>query len=242
MPGPPPAGGGPPGGFRGGPPRGGPPGGGPPGPPGGGGPAIGAFPPQGSPGNHYHYYYNARGPTRNEHDHGAEVRKALAHKGRLDIQKPEMFSGCNPWKWRTFLVQCLNTFQGKAHTYASDRARVAFASSYLQGIALNHYTALLRYNPRHPLFSDWQAFVQEFSEKFGVYDTVAEAENNLVNLKMSPDERFTAFLVQFEKEAYETSWNYHALRYQLSKALPERIHNVLRIAPKQTSFEGLKHL
>ncbi|KAG6870238.1 hypothetical protein C0992_008984, partial [Termitomyces sp. T32_za158] len=28
----------------------------------------------------------------------------------------------------------------------------------------------------------------------------------------------------------------------LSKALPERIHNVLRIAPKQTSFEGLKHL
>ncbi|KAG6871078.1 hypothetical protein C0992_011773, partial [Termitomyces sp. T32_za158] len=110
------------------------------------------------------------------------------------------------------------------------------------GIALDHYTALLRYNPRHPLFSDWQAFVQEFSEKFGVYDTVAEAENNLVNLKMSPDERFTAFLVQFEKEAYKTSWNYHALWYQLSKALPERIHNVLHIAPKQTTFEGLKHL
>ncbi|KAG6893365.1 hypothetical protein C0992_010302, partial [Termitomyces sp. T32_za158] len=110
------------------------------------------------------------------------------------------------------------------------------------GIALDHYTALLRYNLRHPLFSDWQAFVQEFLEKFGVYDTVTEAENNLVNLKMSPDKHFTAFLVQFEKEAYKTSWNYHALRYQLSKALPERIHNVLRIAPKQTSFEGLKHL
>ncbi|KAG6883263.1 hypothetical protein C0992_009264, partial [Termitomyces sp. T32_za158] len=110
------------------------------------------------------------------------------------------------------------------------------------GIALDHYTALLRYNPRHPLFSDWQAFVQEFSEKFSVYDTVAKAENNLVNLKMSPDKRFTAFLVQFEKEAYKTSWNYHALRYQLSKALPERIHNVLCIAPKQTTFEGLKHL
>ncbi|KAG6892956.1 hypothetical protein C0992_011754, partial [Termitomyces sp. T32_za158] len=28
----------------------------------------------------------------------------------------------------------------------------------------------------------------------------------------------------------------------LSKALPERIHNVLCIAPKQTSFESLKHL
>ncbi|KAG6874556.1 hypothetical protein C0992_007521 [Termitomyces sp. T32_za158] len=153
-----------------------------------------------------------------------------------------MFSGRNPRKWRTFLVQCLNTFQGKAHTYASDRARVAFALSYLQGIALDHYTALLRYNPHHPLLSDWQAFVQEFSEKFGVYDTITEAENNLVNLKMSPDECFTPFLVQFEKEAYETSWNYHALQYQLSKALLECIHNVLCIAPKQTSFEGLKHL
>ncbi|KAG6887838.1 hypothetical protein C0992_010512 [Termitomyces sp. T32_za158] len=159
---------------------------------------------------------------RNENNHGAEVRNALAPEGQLDIQKPEMFSSRNLQKWRTFLVQCLNTFQGKAHTYASNRARVAFASSYLQGIALNHYTALLRYNPCHPLFSDWQAFVQEFLEKFSIYNTVAEAENNLVNLKMSPDERFTAFL--------------------LSKALPECIHNVLRIAPKQTTFKGLKHL
>ncbi|KAG6893590.1 hypothetical protein C0992_009412 [Termitomyces sp. T32_za158] len=242
MLGPPLAGGGPPGGFWGSPPRGGPPGRGPPGPPGGGEPVIGVFPPQGGPGNHYHYYYNAGGPARNKNDHGAEVRKALAREGRLDIQKPEMFSGYNPWKWRTFLVQCLNTFQGKAHTYASDWARVVFASSYLQGIALDHYTALLHYNPCHPLFSDWQAVVQEFSEKFGIYNTVAEAENNLVNLKMAPDECFTTFLVQFEKEAYKTSWNYHALRYQLSKALPERIHNVLRIAPKQTIFEGLKHL
>ncbi|KAG6870583.1 hypothetical protein C0992_012941, partial [Termitomyces sp. T32_za158] len=124
-----------------------------------------------------------QGPARNKNDHGAEVHEALAHKGRLDIQKPEMFSSCNPRKWRTFLVQCLNTFQGKAHTYASNQARVAFASSYLQGIALDHYTTILRYNPRHPPFSDWQAFVQEFLEKFGVYDTVAEAENNLVNLK-----------------------------------------------------------
>ncbi|KAG6892870.1 hypothetical protein C0992_012129, partial [Termitomyces sp. T32_za158] len=212
MPGPPSAGGGPPRGFWGGPPQGGPPGGGLPRPPRGGGPVIGVFSLQCGPGNHYHYYYNAGGPARNENNHGAEVCKALTRKGWLDIQKPEMFSGRNPQKWHTFLVQCLNTFQGKAHTYASDQARVAFASSYLQGIALKHYTTLLHYNPRHPLFSDWQAFVQELLEKFGVYDTVAEAENNLANLKISPDKRFTAFLVQFEKEAYKTSWNYHALR------------------------------
>ncbi|KAG6887337.1 hypothetical protein C0995_016088 [Termitomyces sp. Mi166 len=91
--------------------------------------------------------------------------------------------------------------------------------SYLQGIVLDHYIAILCFNPGHSLITNWQAFVNKFSSKFGVYNTVAEAERKLASLKMSTDERFTMFVVQFEKEAYETGWNYNALRFQLSKAL-----------------------
>ncbi|KAG6871479.1 hypothetical protein C0995_004188 [Termitomyces sp. Mi166 len=125
------------------------------------------------------------------------------------------------------LEVCLTMFQSKLHTFTSDQAWVAFAMSYLQGIALDHYTTILCFNSSHPLFTNWQAFVNEFFSKFGVYDMVTEAERKLTSLRMSTNKCFTAFVVQFEKEAYKISWNYNALRFQLSEALPKHIHDVL---------------
>ncbi|KAG6886891.1 hypothetical protein C0995_003555, partial [Termitomyces sp. Mi166 len=77
----------------------------------------------------------------------------------------------------------------KPHTFASDQAQVAFATSYLQGIALDHYTAILCFNPGHPLFTNWQAFVNKFSFKFGMFDTVTPtnvSSHSLFNLKRRP--------------------------------------------------------
>ncbi|KAG6859563.1 hypothetical protein C0995_007254 [Termitomyces sp. Mi166 len=88
-------------------------------------------------------------------------------------------------------------------------------------------TTILHFNPDHPLFTNWQMFINKFSSKFGVFNTITEAERKLVSLRMSTDKRFTTFVVQFEKEAYKTGWNYNALRFQLSKALPKHIHDVL---------------
>ncbi|KAG5330767.1 hypothetical protein C0989_008641, partial [Termitomyces sp. Mn162] len=53
---------------------------------------------------------------------------------------------------------------------------------------------------------------------------------------------FTTFIVRFEREAYETGWNYNALRFALCHALPQRIKDVLRLAPKQTTYDGYKAL
>ncbi|KAG6859788.1 hypothetical protein C0993_003481, partial [Termitomyces sp. T159_Od127] len=133
-------------------------------------------------------------------------------------------------------------FQAKPLTFQLESSRVAFAASYLQGIAFDHYTALLRFDPNSPVLSNWQAFAQEFSSKFGVFDTVAEAEENLYNLWMRNDERFTTFIVRFEKEAYETGWNYNALWFALRHALPQRIKDVLRLAPKQPTYDSYKAL
>ncbi|KAG5329065.1 hypothetical protein C0989_010172, partial [Termitomyces sp. Mn162] len=59
---------------------------------------------------------------------------------------------------------------------------------------------------------------------------------------MRDNERFTTFIVRFEREAYETGWNYNALRFALRRALPQRIKDVLRLAPKQTTYDGYKAL
>ena len=88
---------------------------------------------------------------------------------------------------------------------------MAFAASYLQRIAFDHYTALIQFDPNNPVLFCWQAFVDKFSGKFGIYDIVAKAEDNLFNLWMRSEERFTTFIIHFKKEAYKTGWNYSAL-------------------------------
>ncbi|KAG5329327.1 hypothetical protein C0989_009694 [Termitomyces sp. Mn162] len=59
---------------------------------------------------------------------------------------------------------------------------------------------------------------------------------------MRDNERFTTFIVRFEREAYETGWNYNALQFTLRRALPQRIKDVLRLAPKQTTYDRYKVL
>ncbi|KAG6894094.1 hypothetical protein C0993_012374, partial [Termitomyces sp. T159_Od127] len=173
-----------------------PPGGGPSNgrPPGRWGSAMDAFPLQRGGGNHYYYYYNATPPLRNPNLQD-NICDALMREGKLDIQKPEPFYGHNLCKWRTFLTQCLTMFQAKPLTFQLESSCVAFTTSYLQGIAFDHYTALLRFNPNSLVLSNWQAFAQEFLSKFGVFDTVAEAEKNLFNLWMRNDKQFTTFII-----------------------------------------------
>ncbi|KAG5732669.1 hypothetical protein E4T56_gene16770 [Termitomyces sp. T112] len=143
-----------------------------------------------------------------------------------------------PGRWQIFLTQCLTMFQAKPITFQLESSRVAFATSYLQGIAFNHYTVLLRFDPNNPVLSNWLAFTQEFSSKFGIFDTVAEAEETLFNLQMRDNKRFTTFIVWFKWEAYKTGWNYNALQFTLRHALPQQIKDVLCLAPKQTTYDG----
>ncbi|KAG6875911.1 hypothetical protein C0993_006832 [Termitomyces sp. T159_Od127] len=151
---------GPPPGNNGGPPPSGEPLNG--GPPNRWSPAMDAFPPQCGRGNHSYYYYNAAPPLHNSNSQD-NICNALMCKGKLNIQKPESFHGHDPCKWRTFLTQCLTMFQAKPLTFQLEKSCVAFTASYLQGIAFNHYTALLQFDPNSPILSNWQAFAQEFS-------------------------------------------------------------------------------
>ncbi|KAG6858724.1 hypothetical protein C0993_005160, partial [Termitomyces sp. T159_Od127] len=60
-------------------------------------------------------------------------------------------------------LSVLTMFQAKPLTFQLESSHVAFAASYLQGIAFDHYTALLRFDSNSLVLSNWQAFAQEFS-------------------------------------------------------------------------------
>ncbi|KAG6884028.1 hypothetical protein C0993_001991, partial [Termitomyces sp. T159_Od127] len=53
---------------------------------------------------------------------------------------------------------------------------------------------------------------------------------------------FTTFIVCFEKEAYKTDWNYNALQFALHYILPQHIKDIVRLAPKQPSYNSYKAL
>ncbi|KAG6864941.1 hypothetical protein C0993_008423, partial [Termitomyces sp. T159_Od127] len=95
---------------------------------------------------------------------------------------------------------------------------------------------------RTPALLNWQAFAQDFSSKFGIFDTVVEAEENLFNLWMRNNERFTTFIIHFEKEAYETGWNYNTLWFALHHALPQHIKDILHLTSKQPTNNSYKAL
>ncbi|KAG6882781.1 hypothetical protein C0993_009188, partial [Termitomyces sp. T159_Od127] len=101
---------------------------------------------------------------------------------------------------------------------------------------------LLWFNHNGLVLLSWQAFAQEFSSKFGMFDTVAEAKENLFNLQMYNNEQFTTFIVCFEKEAYKTGWNYNTLQFALCYSLPQCIKNVLCLTPIQPTYNGYKVL
>ncbi|KAG6904534.1 hypothetical protein DXG01_009209 [Tephrocybe rancida] len=150
--------------------------------------------------------------------------------------------GRDPKKWKTYVTECVMTFSAKPLTYAQPYLRVAFAASYLKEVALNHYTTHLTYNPNHPMFMDWEAFLYEFSTKFGIPNTRAEAENTLTRLTMKDWERFSMFIICFEQEAFKTGWNERSLRFHLKRSLPKRILDLVAIAPAQENYEPFKDL
>ncbi|KAG6883724.1 hypothetical protein C0993_004304 [Termitomyces sp. T159_Od127] len=130
----------------------------------------------------------------------------------------------------------------KLLTFQLESSCIAFAALYLQGITFDHYTVLLQFDPNSLVLSNWQVFAQEFSSKFGVFDTIVEAEENLFNLQMHNNKRFTTFIVHFKKEAYKIRWNYNILWFALCCTLPQHIKDILCLALKQPNYNGNKAL
>jgi hypothetical protein len=119
------------------------------------------------------------------------------------------------------------TFAAKPHTHGGDRPKVLFAASYLTELAQKHYITLLQYQPNHPALYQWSDFVQEFGNMFGNLNVKLEAERALSRIKMKERDNFHHHLTRFEVHAYESGWNFDALRFALQQSLPRRLKNAL---------------
>jgi hypothetical protein len=187
---------------------------------------------------HYHYYLAPPAPTTPRY----QELLTLSRKSKIEIRKPEPFTGKDRWRWKVFITECLTMFNSKPVTYISEMAKVAFAASYLTETALSHYMTLLHYQPDHLALLNWHDFTSEFGRRFGLANPKVDAQQQIWNFMMGDWERFSNFITRFEQEAYETRWNDEALQSELYQALIPYMKDVMRLVPYPNTFQELKDL
>src|SRR6266481_9711704 len=110
------------------------------------------------------------------------------------LRKPDTFDGADPNKLQTFILQCSLHFHDRANTFTSDRAKVAYALSFLTGPALGWFEPMLFDQDEDPpwLF-DWPLFRNELSANFGSFNPVGEAEAEIEGLSMPESSQVTLY-------------------------------------------------
>jgi len=117
--------------------------------------------------------------------------------GRTKVHEPDTFDRTDPCKLHAFLVQCQLNFQDCPKAFASNRARVTFAQSYLKGMALKWFKPdlLNSANPcTCPLWMDnYAQFISKLKSNFGLYNPVGDAEHHLDNLSMKEGQKINKY-------------------------------------------------
>ena len=140
------------------------------------------------------------------------------------IREPEPFTGKDPKKLKTFLMQCRLYFRGSSE-FDDDTKKVIFAVSYLRDVAQEWFEpGLSGLTDTYPDWLDnWDAFVDELQTNFGPFDESADVEHDLTNLRMKDTQRISDYLVRFNSLAVRCPWGESALRYRFYEGLPARL-------------------
>ena len=84
--------------------------------------------------------------------------------------------------------------------FDTDIAKINFAMTYLTGVAQNWFEVGLNQEDQSILqdwLSNWNLFVDELRQYFGLSDPIGEVANMLDNLHMKPGDKISTYNVDF---------------------------------------------
>jgi hypothetical protein len=166
---------------------------------------------------------------------------------KTKLRAPDPFNGMETSKLRSFLVQCQLNFADRPSAFATDRAKVNYAMSYLKGVALAWFELYYLETPTPgvppPLFmTDYDALCEELKTNFGLSDPVGDAEYKLRTLSMKSDQRIAKYVVNFNWLATQVLQGENALWYQFYTGLPDRIKDQIANVGKLATLADLQNL
>jgi len=105
---------------------------------------------------------------------------------------PNTFSSTEPDKLNNFLFQCHLYFHANLAQFDMNIAKINFEMTYLTGVAQDWFEMGLNQEDQGILqdwLSDWNLFVDELCQHFGLLDSIGKAANMLDNLCMEPSDK-----------------------------------------------------
>ena len=110
------------------------------------------------------------------------------------VRIPDTFSGTEPDKLNNFLFQCRLYFHANLVQFDMNIAKINFTMTYLTKVAQDWFEMGLNQEDQGILqnwLSNWNLFVDELCQHFGLSDPIGEAANMLDNLCMKPGNKIS---------------------------------------------------
>ena len=133
-----------------------------------------------------------------------ELKRHDNKNGKAKAKELDTFNGSDPCKLTSFLLLC-NLYFCNNLSYPENDAKVTFALTYLQGMALNFFELALSG------LDDWSTFVCILCTQFGPIDPTADAEDSIDNLKMWDNQHILKYNIDFDRLAVQTGWSDNVL-------------------------------
>lgn len=167
---------------------------------------------------------------------------------KVEVAKPDKFSGDKRHLLEIFLNQCLTTFIAQPALYANPRNRITFTGSYLSGKANawwgGYLTDLDSPHPRNEFLHSWEGFRDELVVRFGVTNPREYALVEIETFKQGTKQRVSDYITEFDALAKYLDWNDAALADKFFLGLAPRIKKAFssRTTPRPTSLSQLDAL
>ena len=161
-----------------------------------------------------------------------------------EARVPDKYDGTKADKLRPFLSGLNIVFLNHEKRFATDRAKVVFAGSFLSGVAADWFEPIINETSKEALMLDnYELFKDRITKVFGDPNAEATAEHNLRLLVMKDSEAIANYITRFRTESARLKWDDSALKYHFRTGLADRIlDDLARMTDQPDSLSELMEM
>jgi hypothetical protein len=156
----------------------------------------------------------------------ANVATSSSPAGRKGQTDPEMFTGEDRSKLRSFVARLRLRLIDRPGEFPNERSKRRYAFSRLEGAALEQLIHLVKDDRMN--LGNFEAFVTLLEEAYGDPDCVNTAERALAKLRQG-NRDFVTYYAEFQRLIADLNWNDAAKHAALHRGLCEELKDILSI-------------